>query len=101
MKKPSEGWVKVNCDASLNMSLCRVEDWVKVNCDASLNKYPCRVGLGIVIRDHDGRVLSAKCISKEGAVDPGAAEAMSLSGGVFLCISLGFHFPECFCGRRY
>jgi ribonuclease HI len=67
-----------------------VEGWVKVNCDASLNKSLCRVGLGIVIRDHDGRVLSAKCISKEGAVDPGAAEAMALSQGVSLCISSGF-----------
>lgn len=33
--------------------------WVKVNCDASLNLAHCRVGLGVAIRDHDGCLIAA------------------------------------------
>jgi hypothetical protein len=70
-KKPPVGWVKVNCDAPMNLTLFYV-------------------GLGVAIRDHDRCLIAAKSLSIEGAVDPGAAEAMAFIHGVSLCRSLGF-----------
>jgi ribonuclease HI len=64
--------------------------WVKVNCDASLNLAMFRVGLGVAIRDHDGCLIAAKSLSIEGAVDPEAVEATTFIHGVSLCRSLGF-----------
>jgi ribonuclease HI len=62
---------------------------VKVNCDASLDKTQCRVGLRIIIRDHGGNVLLARSFTKVGTVEPSAAEAMALFQGVIQCQSLG------------
>ena len=64
-KKPPVGWVKANCDASLNLAMFRV-------------------GLGVAIRDHDGCLIAAKSLSIEGVVDPGAVEAMAFIHGLFV-----------------
>jgi hypothetical protein len=70
-KKPPVGWVKVNCDASLNLALFRVR-------------------LGVAICDHDECLIAAKSLSIEGVVDPRVAEVTAFIHGVSLCRSLGF-----------
>jgi hypothetical protein len=63
---------------------------VKVNCDTSLNLALFRVGLGVAIRDNDECLIAAKILTFEGAMDPGAAEAMAFFHGVSLRRTLGF-----------
>jgi ribonuclease HI len=65
------------------------EGWVKINCDASLNKTLCRMGMGVVIRVYRGTVILVRSLTKEGAVDPSAAKAMAFFQGIILGQNLG------------
>ena len=51
--------------------------WHKVNWDAALGVQSGRMGLGVVIRDHMGRLVAARSLSRQGGLDPDAAEAMA------------------------
>ncbi|XP_059454956.1 uncharacterized protein LOC132185163 [Corylus avellana] len=51
--------------------------WMKVNVDAALNKKEGKMGFGLVMRDHEGRVVVAKSIVRLGTWDSAAAEALA------------------------
>ncbi|XP_059442086.1 uncharacterized protein LOC132174450 [Corylus avellana] len=65
------------------------EGWFKVNCDAALDLRNGRIGLGVLVRDHEGQVKAARSVTKSGFLEPTAAEAMALFEGVRLCKDLG------------
>jgi ribonuclease HI len=51
--------------------------WHKVNWDAALGKQQGRMGSGVVVRDHLGRVVAARSVTRQGDFEPAAAEAMA------------------------
>jgi ribonuclease HI len=55
---------------------------VKVNCDAALDISRSRFGLGVVVRDHEGKVRAAQSLLRR--------EAMASFHAVKLCKVLGF-----------
>jgi ribonuclease HI len=63
--------------------------WLKVNCDAAIDRGGRRMGIGIILRDHEGKVRAAWSISRPGLVDPTAAEASALFHGLNQCKVLG------------
>lgn len=63
--------------------------WLKVNCDAALDVRNGRFGVGVLVRDHEGRVKAARSVTKSGFLEPTAAEALALFEGVRLCKDLG------------
>jgi ribonuclease HI len=65
------------------------EGWLKVNCDAALDKGKRRMGMGIILRDHEGKVRAAWSLSRPGLLDTTAAEATALFYGMKLCKELG------------
>jgi ribonuclease HI len=62
--------------------------WVMVNWDAATDRRRGRCGLGMVIRDHMGNLIAAKCTTKMGNLDPGAAEAIAALEATRFCQSL-------------
>ncbi|XP_059455112.1 uncharacterized protein LOC132185342 [Corylus avellana] len=56
--------------------------WMKVNVDSALNKKEGKMGFGLVMRDHEGRVIVAKSIVRLGKWDSAAAEALAAYFGV-------------------
>ncbi|XP_059458269.1 uncharacterized protein LOC132187853 [Corylus avellana] len=52
------------------------QGYVKINWDASVDKQRNRMGVGVVIRDHEGGVVAMFCTSKEFVQDPTMAEAI-------------------------
>jgi ribonuclease HI len=67
-----------------------LENWIKINCDAALDKNRGVFGMGIVVRNSDGRLLAAKRVTRRGRVDPVVAEGMAFYYGVNLCKARGF-----------
>jgi ribonuclease HI len=65
------------------------EGWLKVNCDAALDKGKRRMGMGIILRDHEGKVRAAWSLSRPGLMDTIAAEATALFYGMKLRKELG------------
>jgi hypothetical protein len=61
------------------------EGWLKVNVDAAVDK----MGFSILLRDHEGKVLAAKCMMKMGVWESTAAEAMAAYHGIALCQERG------------
>ncbi|XP_059438570.1 uncharacterized protein LOC132171299 [Corylus avellana] len=58
--------------------------WIKVNWDASIDKAGKRMGVGILARDHEGRIIVAMCAMKPDLTDPAVAEA----AGAWLAVEL-------------
>jgi hypothetical protein len=63
-------WVKPACG------------WIKVNVDATLDKGTGKMGFGRIMRDHEGKFLAAKSITRMGSWDSIVAEAMAAYFGV-------------------
>jgi hypothetical protein len=59
--------------------------WVKVNMDAAIDKTKGMMGFGIILRDHDGRLVAAKSMVKMGVWDPIATETLVVFLGVKFC----------------
>jgi ribonuclease HI len=70
-------WVKPDCD------------WAKVNVDAAIDKGSGRMGIGIILRDHDGNFLAAKSAMRMGLWDSAAAEALAAYLGVLFAQERG------------
>jgi hypothetical protein len=51
--------------------------WIKVNVDATLDKGVGKMGFGHIMRDHKGKFLAAKSITRMGSWDSIVAEAMA------------------------
>jgi hypothetical protein len=63
----------------------------KVNWDASIDRRGNIMGVGIVVRNHAGRVLAAQCLVQKFIVDPSTAEAIGARVGAELGKKLGLH----------
>jgi hypothetical protein len=61
----------------------------KMNCDAALDMEGRRMGMGIILRNHEGKVRAAWSLSKPGLLEPAAAEAVALFHGMKFCKELG------------
>ena len=48
-----------------------------MNWDAVLGKQNGRMGSGVVVRDHLGRVVAARSVTRQGGFEPAAAEAVA------------------------
>jgi hypothetical protein len=47
------------------------------------------VGLGVIIRDQQGKVWASKCQTKQGFLDPTTGEAMAALMAAELCMEMG------------
>ncbi|XP_042980102.1 uncharacterized protein LOC122310285 [Carya illinoinensis] len=63
---------------------------LKLNWDASLDKIRCRVGVGAVIRDHEGQVLATLRMQHDLFPDPFLAEAYAALQASIFCKSSGY-----------
>ncbi|XP_059441702.1 uncharacterized protein LOC132174001 [Corylus avellana] len=52
--------------------------YVKVNWDASIDKRQNKMGVGVLVRDHEGKAIAMFCSSKEYVQDPSMAEAIAV-----------------------
>jgi hypothetical protein len=69
------------------------EGWLKVNMDADLDKKVGGIGFGIIVCDHEGKVLATKSISRMGSWEQTAAEALAAYYGTIFCQEKGCHRP--------
>jgi hypothetical protein len=67
-----------------------VAGFVKINWDASLNVSSALVGMGFVIRDADGFVVAAKCGITRDVAEPVCTEAMAALFALEFCCDLGY-----------
>lgn len=51
--------------------------WYKVNWDIALGVHNNKIGLGVVIQDHMGRLVAARCVTRQGRLEPAVVEAMA------------------------
>jgi hypothetical protein len=58
--------------------------WAKVNVDAAIDKGAGRMGVGIILRDHEGNFIAAKSAMQMGLWDSASAEALTAYFGVLL-----------------
>ncbi|XP_059429029.1 uncharacterized protein LOC132162828 [Corylus avellana] len=63
---------------------------LKLNWDTALDTRKKRMGVGIVVRNHDGEVLLTKCMVQDHITDPTIAEAIAARASVELVRQLGF-----------
>ena len=63
--------------------------FLKANWDAGLDSKRGRVGVGVIVRDHLGRVWASKCMVWEGFLDPTSAEAMGATMAALFYKELG------------
>ncbi|XP_019189231.1 PREDICTED: uncharacterized protein LOC109183618 [Ipomoea nil] len=80
-----QNWPHVNAKETAGHSPTRDEFWVlptigrlKLNTDASLNHANNVMGLGLVLRDHEGTFLAAKNVRMDGVYIVNEAEAINL-----------------------
>jgi ribonuclease HI len=64
--------------------------WVKINWDASIDKQGKRMGVGALVRDHEGKVRGGKCVTKPLIADPAVAEGVGAWYAADLCCQMGF-----------
>ena len=64
--------------------------WVKINWDASIDKQGQRMGVGILVRDHEGKVRGAKCVTKPFIDDLAVVEEVRAWHAVELFYQMGF-----------
>jgi hypothetical protein len=61
---------------------------VKLNWDASVDKERHMMGMGIVVRDHEGKFIVGLCASQRYIYDPATAEALAAWKMVNFCITM-------------
>ena len=64
-------------------------NWCKGNWDAAVNTESDRMGLGAVLRDSQGNLGAAKCVSRPGRLAMAATEAMAVMLAIKLCREVG------------
>jgi hypothetical protein len=63
--------------------------WVKANWDASLDMQKGLLGCAVVVRDHLGKMVVAKCTTRKGRTTPLLAEALAMLMAICLCSDMG------------
>jgi len=66
-------------------------NWFKVNTDASFDQSSCTGSVGIVIRDHAGRVIGGAARWFDDVSDAMTAEALAAKEGLELAAELGLN----------
>ena len=51
---------------------------LKINWDASVDQVRRKTGVGVVLRNHEGEIVAAQCITRNLLSNPTAAEAMGV-----------------------
>ena len=59
--------------------------WIKVNCDAALDIKQGIMGMGVVLRDHGGMMRVARSVTQQGFLDPVSTEAQAVFLAIQLC----------------
>ena len=59
--------------------------WVLVNWYAAIQKDRGWVGIGVLLRDHTGKMIMAKSLTLRGYLDPAEAEALAVVTATQLC----------------
>jgi ribonuclease HI len=59
-----------------------MDGWMMANVDAAILNDPPSIGMGVVIRDHCGKFISASCQKMDIAADPELAEALAVRHAV-------------------
>lgn len=54
---------------------CPPGGFYKINWDVTINTYPNRMGVGVIIRNSEGRVIAALSIVKKETQEPAVGEA--------------------------
>ncbi|XP_059453477.1 uncharacterized protein LOC132184014 [Corylus avellana] len=63
---------------------------ISVNWDAALGERTGNVGLGAIIRNHQGEVLAARSLTRVGLLEPAAAEALGALMAIQLARDMGY-----------
>ncbi|XP_059454987.1 uncharacterized protein LOC132185199 [Corylus avellana] len=63
--------------------------WWKINWDFAIDKSQCQTGMGMLVRDHTGMVISAKCLTRTGNLDPTVGDALASLYAIHWCQDLG------------
>ncbi|XP_059436480.1 uncharacterized protein LOC132169465 [Corylus avellana] len=66
------------------------DDFVKVNWDAAVDKHKRKMGIGVIVRDSMGEVLTTLSAPKDYINEPDIAEVMAALRIVLFCGELGF-----------
>ncbi|OEL33411.1 hypothetical protein BAE44_0005566 [Dichanthelium oligosanthes] len=66
------------CNNSISKWTPPPDGWMMANVDAAIFKDPPCIGMGVVIRDHSGKFISASCKKMHLQVDPELAEAITV-----------------------
>lgn len=74
---------------TINPWMAPPNGWFKANWDAGVNRRKGCVGIGVVIRDHQGKMWASKCQTCPGLLDPPAAEAVASFMAAQLCLEMG------------
>jgi ribonuclease HI len=63
--------------------------WLKANWDAAIDESRGRTGLGVIIRDSNGVMTAARCVTKQGCLNPAVGEAKAVLAAFQFCRELG------------
>jgi ribonuclease HI len=66
-------------------------DWKKANWDVAINKDQGRVGIGVIIRDEKGWVVTAMCRTRQGLLEPTTGEAFGAFQAAQFIMEMGLH----------
>jgi ribonuclease HI len=62
--------------------------WLKMNWDTSVDQARQKIGVSIVLRNHDGEIVAAQCLTRSLLPNPTAAEAMGVWYAANMCKSM-------------
>jgi glycerol dehydrogenase-like iron-containing ADH family enzyme len=64
-------------------------DWCKANWDVALQKNAKLVGIGVIVQDHNGRMVAARSFTKRGVLEQKIRETIASFHAAQLCKELG------------
>ena len=66
------------------------EGWVKLNCDSTLNSQDCVAGAGVVVRDDTGEFMLVEGRRYDHIIDPGTVELLACRDAILLARARGW-----------
>lgn len=64
-------------------------EWFKANWDVAFQKDAGRMGVGVIVRDHNGKVRAARSFTKRGVLKPKTGETIASYHAAQLCNFMG------------